>query len=840
MLDDPNFLFLPIKHILFFYKMKQYILALSFLITNSYLFAQPATIQGFVSYDGVPIAHATISLQKNQGRTISDVLGAFTLTVPSPGSYKLQVSHIGFNTYEKSIIVQGGTSSSYHIYLIRTDTLDEVVVTGVARASHIKENPVAIVAISKKQIQQSTEPNIIDVLSKIVLGVSSVKTGPNVSKPFIRGLGYNRVLTLYNGIRQEGQQWGDEHGIEVDAYNLDRAEVIKGPASIMYGSDALAGVVSLITQTPTLADGRIHASLTSEYQTNNNLAGTGIRMDFKKNNFFISMNGSFRIAKNYRNKIDGRVYNTNFNEKNIGLLVGKKTEKEFFQIGLTLYDNGQGIPDGSRDSLSRKFTYQTEEGDKDIVDARPIVQKRELNGYQLSALHQRIQHYRAYVQSLYKIGNKGAEIDINLAAQQNIRKEYNHPTKPHQAGMNVRLNTLNYGLKLNHQIFKNIESSWGINGMFQNNKNKDATDFPIPDYTLLDAGAFFYSKWKKEKWSVSGGFRYDIRRIKWNDFYIYENENTGFTKQSLSANTPNSTLQFPHYKKTLKGVSGSIGVAYKLNDNIHIKANIGRAYRAPNINEIASNGLDPGARIIYLGNRNFEPEFSLQEDIGAGFKYPNFSLELSFFNNHIQNYIYQSLEVDAQGNTIVDAQGNRTYKYQQAKAQLYGSEVWFSIHPQSINGLQFNNNLAIIYGFNRKGEFKNKGTNGSHLPLIPPAQILSSVSKKTLIPSSFLTALTPRVEAETALQQNRYFGYNHSETATPAYTLFNCGLQADLNLGGTQSAFLQVQVNNLLNTAYQSHLNRLKYFEHYSQSPNGYLGIYDMGRNICMKFCFSF
>src|SRR5690606_7013429 len=88
----------------------------------------------------------------------------------------------------------------------------------------------------------------------------------------IRGLGYNRIVTLWNGIRQEGQQWGDEHGIEIDEYTIDRVEIIKGPGSLLYGSDAIAGVVNFLPA-KSLPLGRLRSSLSANYQSNNNLIG---------------------------------------------------------------------------------------------------------------------------------------------------------------------------------------------------------------------------------------------------------------------------------------------------------------------------------------------------------------------------------------------------------------------------------------------------------------------------------------------------------------------------------------------------------------------------------------
>lgn len=188
--------------------------------------------------------------------------------------------------------------------------------------------------------------------------MNAVKTGPNISKPFIHGLGYNRVLTIYDGMRQEGQQYGDEHGLEVDHYNIDKAEVIKGPAGLLYGSDAIAGVISLFPVIPTGNEGTFYGKYLSEYQTNNNLIGNGVTLNFSRERLLFALRGSYRTAKNYRNPTDGRVYLTNFNESNFSAFVGFKSNKGYTHLNFTLYDNHQGIPDGSRDSLTRKFTKQ--------------------------------------------------------------------------------------------------------------------------------------------------------------------------------------------------------------------------------------------------------------------------------------------------------------------------------------------------------------------------------------------------------------------------------------------------------------------------------------------------
>ena len=784
-----------------------------------------------------PLRFCTVIVLPSEKGTTTDAAGTFSIALAQNNtSSKFLVSLLGYvsDTFEIS-----SKQNNCEIFLKPTQgLLNQVVVTGVSKAMLIRENPVAIVAVSAKAIERTTESNIIDVLVKNVAGLNAVKTGPNISKPYIRGLGYNRVLTLYDGIRQEGQQWGDEHGIEVDAYNISKAEVIKGPASIMYGSDAVAGVVSLMPGMPVINDAKLHGKYLSEYQSNNGLVGNGMMLDYSKNRWAYALRGSYRIAKNYTNSIDGRVYNTGFREINVSSAVQYTDNNGYSDLNLTAYDDLQGIPDGSRDSLTRKFTKQIYEGIMDDIKTRPIVSDAELNSYTLSPLHQHIQHYRMYCNNHYQAGN--GTIDFLLAFQQNIRREYDHPTIPQQAGMYVRLNTVNYGFRYNAPVIFNTEISVGANGMYQNNKSKNATDFPIPNYNLWDIGSYVYGKWKKERLTVSGGLRYDNRHLQGNNFYTDTNIVTGFSKQAFLPDTAGAYLQFPSFNKSFSGISLSLGATYQINERISLKANIARGYRAPNITEFASNGLDPGAHIIYLGNRDFIPEFSFQEDIGADMRLKDFDISASLFNNNVQNYIYLAVQTGANGEPLVNAQGDKTYQYRQSSAQLYGVEMTLNIHPSALKGFSIDNAFSIIDGFNREAAYKNKGVDGEYLPLIPPMKLFSAISRDLPTKSKTFSVLKLRAEMECNGAQHRYLALNNTETPTPGYTLFNFSVNTQIKYTKTNNLQLQVCVNNIFDKAYQSNLSRLKYFEYYTQSPNGHLGIYNMGRNICLRAILSF
>ena len=254
------------------------IMLIGCIFTNSSLTAQSRIITGVVidTFSKEYLPSATIYF--NNIVLTANAKGLFSISLPATTTdLNLIVSYTG---YKSDTTIIHSYQDNYIIELVALDNKlnDVVVTTGVSKATSIKENPVPIVVISARTIDRATEDNIIDALAQAAPGFNSVKTGPGVSKPFIHGLGYNRVLTLYDGVRQESQQWGDEHGIVVDDYNIERAEIIKGPASLMYGSDALAGVMSLFPVMPYNTQGKLIGRYTSEYQSNNGLIGNGMRL----------------------------------------------------------------------------------------------------------------------------------------------------------------------------------------------------------------------------------------------------------------------------------------------------------------------------------------------------------------------------------------------------------------------------------------------------------------------------------------------------------------------------------------------------------------------------------
>ncbi|HEY2348623.1 MAG TPA: TonB-dependent receptor plug domain-containing protein, partial [Puia sp.] len=398
------------------------------------------TLSGKVtdSSTGKPLPGASVYIADLKLGVVANENGDYRFANLPTGTYLVEADAIGHTTQTKDITISEKAVLDFVLGLQYTEQ-SAVVVTGQSKATQIKRSPIPIVTMSHADIAGNLSTNIIDAISKIP-GVTQLTTGPNVSKPFIRGLGFNRILTLYDGVRQEGQQWGDEHGIEVDQYGVDHAEVIKGPASLTYGSDALAGVVNLIP-TPPAPEGKIQGDVQAEFQTNNGLFGGSAMMKGTKNGLEWMGRLSHKEASNYSNGADGRVYNTAFNETDATASIGLHRAFGYSHLNISLFDDLQEIPDGSRDSATRQFTKQITDSDT----YRPIVTEKELHSYAITPLHQHVQLFHVYSTNNFALGT--GRLTVNLGFERSVRREYSHPEQPDVPGLFLQLNSYVYDVK---------------------------------------------------------------------------------------------------------------------------------------------------------------------------------------------------------------------------------------------------------------------------------------------------------------------------------------------------------------------------------------------------------
>ena len=795
---------------------------------NTGILAQNVLAGVVKDVSGITLPGAVIEIPDLKLGSIADNTGHYRIEDIPNGKYIVVVSMLSYAKNTVSVSIKGGENVLDIILSESAIESKEVVITGQSKATEINRSPVPVVAINHQYLKENAGTNVINALAKVP-GVSEVTTGPNVSKPFIRGLGYNRVLTLYDGMRQEGQQWGDEHGIEVDEYGVDRVELVKGPASLIYGSDAIAGVVNLIPAPPP-PDGKILGDVSVDYQSNNNLIGGSVNLAGNKNGFSWQGRVSNKMAMDYATPVDGKVYGTNFRETDANASLGWTKKWGSSHLDFSLYNDLQAIPDGSRDSASRQFTKQITEADT----FRPIVSNADLNTYKLPVLHQLVQHYR--VMSSNRLNLFSGLMVVNAGFERSVRREYSHPEYGEIPGLYLQLNTYTYDIK----YYIHNQSGWdftaGINGMFQVNDVSKGTEFVIPSYHQFDFGPFVMAKKNIGKLDMAGGIRLDNRSFHGDALYTKSDPVNGFDTYYSGQDIASADKHFSVYDHAFSGLTYSQGLTYRISKAIAIKSNIARGFRAPNISEISANGVHPGTNIYQLGNPDFKPEFSLQEDIGLEFTSEHLSVNLAVFNNDISNYIYNTRLFGSHGQDSVIVPGAQTFQFQASNARLYGGEAEIDIHPHPLDWLHFENSISIVYGSNKGGNGIKLNDSEKYLPFIPPIHGTSELRANFKHPIKRTENFFVKIQAVIYANQDRVYLSNNTETPTNGYMLINAGIGTDIvNKKAKKVMYVSLFANNMADIAYQDHLNRLKYFEPYPNSPGIRSGIYNMGRNFGVK-----
>ena len=518
--------------------------------------------------------------------------------------------------------------------------LSEVTVQGIAGTQRLKDAASPFMVVSPKLLHNAIGTNMVDAVSHLP-GLAQISTGSGISKPVIRGLGYNRVVVVEQGIRQEGQQWGDEHGLEVDEEGVHSVEVLKGPASLMYGSDAIAGVMILHPEHP-LEEGTMQVKVGSQYQTNNGLYD--YRVGFAGNLGGWLWNWHFldKAAHCYKNKADGYVPGSWFKERDVQGMFGVNRSWGHSWLRFSRVNFTPGITEG------------------EMVGG-------DFNGHSYSIVspYQKVQHTKTVSDNAWYFGN--STLKAILGYQQNYRREFEEEEEPELA---MRLHTVNYDIKYLHTLPHDWKISAGVGGMWQRNINQ-GEEYLIPDYHLFDIGFFATAEWQYNRWHFSGGARFDNRHL------------------NTSSLMEDGDLRFPALSKNFTGVTGSLGAVWNVTDRLNLRLNAARGFRAPTVSELSSNGVHEGSIQYEYGNPELKPEKSTQIDLGLDYTSHYVNLQASVFCNWIEDYIFLS-------RLPKDKDGYRTYQYRQGDARLMGGEVSIDVHP--INPLHIENAFSFVRG----------------------------------------------------------------------------------------------------------------------------------------------
>ncbi|WP_316802649.1 TonB-dependent receptor [Pedobacter nototheniae] len=715
---------------------------------------------------------ATIFIPDLRVTAVTDNNGEFTLNnLPAKGTYLVEVHYVGYKTATKTVNLASSGNLDFSLQPTAIET-KEIVITGSLISSTSKRNSASSAVVGKDQLL-APSTNLIDALTKIP-GVSQITTGPSISKPVIRGLGYNRIVTLDDGIKQQGQQWGDEHGIEIDQFKSDRVEVLRGAASLMYGSDALGGVINLL-EPSSPPEGQIKGEFITNYSTNNGLTANSLMLNGNENGFVWRARGTYKNAYSFKTPT-GYFPNSGFNETDLSGMVGLNKSWGYTHLNVSNFRNNIGFYEPTLDDNGN---FVKEDGD-------PFTNS-DYKSRDLEYPRQDIRHFKIALNNNFILGNGNLKADFGY--QQNQRRELDGP----EPALFFDLKTYNADLKYYIHEMNGWQPVFGVSADAGHSQNK-GTEFLVPAYNTYGIGVFAYAKKNWDNNTFSLGARYDFRK------------NNG--KQLFD----DGEERFAPFENKFSNVSGALGFTHQFNEEWNFKANAGSAFRAPNPAELGSNGVHEGTFRYEVGNPNLNPERSYQIDAALEYEGKIVSASASVYNNYIHNYIYASNNGEVRE---VDGDQFNVYHYGQVNANLYGAEASLTIHP--VPFIHFENTFGYVHAQNTSMD--------KPLSFIPAANLRNELRFEPKLKGTNDAYLS--VGINSAFKQNRID--EDFETKTSGYTLLNAGIGATFNLG-KQPIKLSVSANNLLDQKYYDALSRFKPGRFDSENPN--LGVYNTGRNI--------
>jgi iron complex outermembrane recepter protein len=598
---------------------------------------------------------ASVFLPELNKGTITDQAGEYVIHNVPTGKIKIQFSFMGYNTEMKTIEISQSVirvDASLSVAVIETQ---EVVITGGYVTSQ-HENAVKIDVLKSKDIALSGTPNFMESLTR-VSGVDMIAKGPGVSKPVIRGLSMNDVLVMNNGVRIENYQFSENHPLGIDDNDVERIEIIKGPASLLYGSDAIGGVINFIKEKPAPV-GKILGDYRLKLHSNTLGMNNSIGIKGTSENIFGGLRFGHKTHADYLQGGGEYVPNTRFNEMTVNANTGYTGEIGIFKLFYDYFkqDLGMSLP---------------------VV--KPLINE---NGHKNEIWFQDLESQIISSQNSLYLGK--FKWDINAAYQNALRKLLTTTEVPF---VEMHLNTITYESKLYFPTNEKSEYIIGIQGMAQYNRNLNnrASQF-LPDANINNVGFLGLAKYTLfQKLKLQGGLRYDI-----------------YSTETYALGTEGTSGYHAPLKKDFSDLNGSLGATYRPAEKIMLRANFAKAYRVPNLSELTSNGMH-GNR-YEMGNAGLSPQNSFETDVSMHYHGEFLSFDLAGFYNQINNYIFISPTADT------TATGTGIYRFSQTNAVLYGGEAGIHFHPASLPWLHIEGTYSSVIGKQESGDF---------LPFIP-------------------------------------------------------------------------------------------------------------------------
>ncbi len=759
--------------------------------------AQNNSIEGIVLDEkSKPLPAALVLINGGDYQVLTTSNGRFKIDEIKQGELNLHISYLGYQCID-TVIVLSANELSLKFQLEKSfEQLHEVEITDHAHENRNKEEALSVEFANSEYLKQNRGGSLGESLKRLP-GLSTIEIGSGQSKPVIRGLSFNRVVVVENGVKHEGQQWGLEHGLEIDQYAVSHVEIVKGPASLQYGSDAIGGVIDIH---PAYFPEKhsLKANLETTYKSNNLSYGVSLNLEGRSERLFFGARytkisfADFRVPTDsvtvysYRIPlVNQRLRNTAGNEESMHFNFGfidKDFNSSFY---LSRYKSQAGF-------FANAHGLEPRQVDEDLHDAsiRDIQQP-----------YHDAEHFKVTNKTIAKIGLH--QLTMDFGYQKNIRKEWSayvtHGYMPNEfpdtlsfpADLERGFNkdVLSFNLK-DELVWERNKLSFGVSSEYQDNKI-DGRGFIIPEFQQWTSGIFIYDSYElNERWLFHAGLRFDngvMQTETYDDWYpslIIENGDT--TEQYLQRSVD--------LKRSFSSLSWALGVNYN-EEHFSTKLNIGRSFRMPIAKELSSNGVNYHYFSYEIGDPDLDAEISYQIDWSASLHHPLWAIQISPFFNYFPNYIYLNPTSDFD---YLYGAGNQVYRYTQAEVMRFGGEL--HAHYNLMENLKLGAIVEYLYAEQLSGPKKGFG-----LPFAPPPSMIYNL-KYTKDFGEYFRNIYFSLDYQHTFKQDRIVP---PETKTDAYHLLHFSMGGDV-YWGNQKMELSLQVRNILDAKYYNHTSYYK------------------------------
>lgn len=723
--------------------MKYIILLVCLATISTHIFSQ--SIQGeIIDYSTKGnIPNAQIAAVDYNVQTLSNDSGKFTLKGSFTFPLIIQIKAFGFEMLIDTIESNQSKTFELHHQHIAIDEIEVIVYQNALKRSQI--NYFELKTVDKLNLIPQT--NLGQMIENIP-GVYNLSTGPGVSKPVIRGMQGSRVITLLNGVRMEGQQWGGDHGMGISDLGIGTVEILKGPASLRYGASAIGGILFLNNQ-PFVSQGAHQIQLISQFETNTLGTSNSILYNGSNSKLNMLVGSRFVSHADYQTPSQLFVKNSRFQELDAKFSIAWHKGVWVSNLKYDLSKSIIGIPGHSHDSVYTQMDFLSNQQ----------LRKKTLP-------YQYLDNHVASWENKLIFKKHSFQLVTSFTMNQLVE----HEEKYFTPAMQINTYNLPYRLHVNSKISKSVQFDYGLQGMYLQQLNApNAKERLAPDASKLDNGLYFISTWTKNYWKLQGGLRGDLR-------ILNSSVDSKFTQT---------------FSNTFSGLNFHIGGTLSIKSKSKLRLNMSTGYRIPELSELLSNGVHHGTMRYEIGNRNLTTEKAIQLDLAYKYTGDHLSIVVNPFLTQIRDYIF-ILPTDS----IIS--GLQVYNYAQSNSQIMqlGSDIGIHYHPHFAHILHIESAFSYLYVISQ---------NKNQYSLIPQPKWSNSVILKFNMNSKFKLD-------NAVLKYNYFLAQNQVATfekSTSDFGILDAGLQFSITSKKTPVVF-QMGIKNITNNSYINHLSRLK------------------------------